>query len=208
MVISMKSRPGVTRKCCQTSWDIFLVLQIGLTICAMLKGGEGEMRIFHHIDRAGAERLSQSHILGPTDSRPDSSLTHRLTDSDWACPALHPWIQRRSPPPPPPKKRKRNARGDRIESPSSVRPSPSAPPFFSYSLPFPSLSVPFPPLPLFSLLKRLLAARRAVRVLQRRSGVGNAVDEHAVASVQRNEGRAHVSRALFPFNLPRGFPSE
>ena len=143
----MKSRPGVTRKCCQTSWDIFLVLQIGLTICAMLKGGEGEMRIFHHIDRAGAERLSQSHILGPTDSRPDSSLTHRLTDSDWACPALHPWIQRRSPPPPPPKKGKRNARGDRIESPSSVRPSPSAPPFFSYSLPFLSLSVPFPPLP-------------------------------------------------------------
>ena len=33
LVISIKSRPGVTRKCCQTSWDIFFVIQIGLTIC-------------------------------------------------------------------------------------------------------------------------------------------------------------------------------
>ena len=29
----MKPRPGVTRKCCQTSWDNFFVIQIGLTNC-------------------------------------------------------------------------------------------------------------------------------------------------------------------------------
>ena len=31
LVISMKPRPGVTRKCCQTSWYKFFVIQIGLT---------------------------------------------------------------------------------------------------------------------------------------------------------------------------------
>ena len=35
----MKPRPGVTRKCCQTSWDKFFVIQIGLTNCVPVKLG-------------------------------------------------------------------------------------------------------------------------------------------------------------------------
>ena len=34
LVISIKSRPSVTWKCCQTPWYNFFVIQIGLTICA------------------------------------------------------------------------------------------------------------------------------------------------------------------------------
>ena len=38
----MKARPGVTRKCCQISWDKFFVIQIGLTNCVPVRGMQEE----------------------------------------------------------------------------------------------------------------------------------------------------------------------